>query len=387
MTTLFSAFDLFPSSKGASTHIAHTVKAMEKKFGKTILISLGYGDMPGYQKEGDIIIRRFLDTHPNLLERADYFGDFVYRIMTNSDDLQIIHFRDIWSGIPILAHPESKNSLIVYEVNGLPSIELVCHYPRLMKNPGLINRIKDMEDFCLKSAHGIITVSQVNKRCLMARGVDPEKIVVIPNTVYPQKCEILSDDNDKKEDFILYAGTLAPWQGLPTLLKAFSMIADKGNLCLYLACSTRKHLRPVRKMIRKLGLEQNMELDIGLSRKEVYKLYRKSLFSVAPLTRCARNEIQGCSPLKIIESMSAGTPVIASGLPVCSEIIEHEKDGLLVTPDSARSLALAMERLVNDKNLVKQLGKKAAKKIKRSYSHETWATRLYEAYDIFFNRL
>ncbi len=274
--TLFSAFDLFPSPKGASTHIAHTVKAMEKKFGKTTLVSLGYGDMPGYQEEGNIVIRRFLDTHPNLLERTDFFGDFVSKVITNSDDFSIVHFRDIWSGIPILSHPGTKKSLIVYEVNGLPSIELVSHYPRLMKNPGLIDRIKEMEDFCLDSAHGIITVSQVNKRCLVARGVAPEKIVVIPNTICSKDFCISSDDNcenqsvDKndKEDLILYAGTLAPWQGLPTLLKAFSMIADKKNLCLYLACSTRKHLRTVRKMTRKLGIEKNMELDIGLSRKK-----------------------------------------------------------------------------------------------------------------------
>ncbi|MGX2953608.1 glycosyltransferase [Shewanella sp. JL219SE-S6] len=53
---------------------------------------------------------------------------------------------------------------------------------------------------------------------------------------------------------------------------------------------------------------------------------------MAPLTPCRRNMLQGCCPLKVLESMACGTAVIASDLPVIRELVTHEKHGLLVPP-------------------------------------------------------
>ena len=64
---------------------------------------------------------------------------------------------------------------------------------------------------------------------------------------------------------------------------------------------------------------------------------------VAPLARGDRNEVQGCSPLKIVESMAAGTAVVASDLPVARELVTPGRDGLLVAPGAPRALARAME--------------------------------------------
>ncbi len=35
---------------------------------------------------------------------------------------------------------------------------------------------------------------------------------------------------------------------------------------------------------------------------------------------CLRNNVQGCCPIKVIEGMAAGTPLIASNLPVVQEL-------------------------------------------------------------------
>ncbi len=385
-TALYTAFDVFPAPKGASTHIAHCVKALARYFDEVHLIALGYGEMPAYQKEGNIIIRRALAQYTNFLERTEHFAEFVTQtISTLTDKPDVIQFRDIWSGIPLLQHTRAQNALKIYEVNGLPSVELPYHYPRLLRNIELMRRLKAMEHFCLQNAHGIITVSQVNKRCLISRKADAAKIIVIPNTATPNK-DSCTDFAPNKTSMIFYAGTLAPWQGAPILLQAFDMLHDKADLKLVLACSTRKYLRPLRKQIKKLGLKPNVEIKIGLSRELVSQHYRQAVFSVAPLTRCSRNELQGCSPLKIIESMSAGTPVIASRLAVCSEIINHAKDGWLVTPDSPRALALAMEKLLDDSELVKTLGCKAHQKFDQLYSYSVWLNQLKDALQTFDKR-
>jgi glycosyltransferase involved in cell wall biosynthesis len=390
MAVLFTTFDVFPLPKGSSTHIAHTLHALTSLFGPVNLATLGFGDMPRYQEEGDISIFRCLSHHPNFLKRTEYFYDFIQDTVDKIGRIDHVHFRDIWGGMAIFDDPRLVTAKKIFEVNGLPSIELPYHYPLLLKNPGLMSRIRMMEDHCLASADGIITVSSVTKRYLESRNVPSGKITVIQNTAFDfddlshdarEQSDKSAADNDRR--IILYAGTLTEWQGLPTLIKAFELISDRDDVILYIAGSTGKYSRNIKKTIRKAGLEDKIKFKIGLSRESLHHLYRRAAFSLAPLSRCSRNELQGCSPLKIIESMSAGTPVIASNLAVCAEYIDHMEDGLLVRPDSPRALANAMSLLLDDDALVSRLGNNAKAKSQNQYHMELWIKKFHEAYTLF----
>ncbi len=381
MHVLFAAFDVFPTAKGSTTRIGHTLQALQAFSASLTLACLGYGDMPGFQKEEQISIRRCLAMHPNFLQRTELFEDFLFDVLNGIEhNLEVIHFRDIWSGIPLLEHPNTQSVRKIFEVNGFVSIELPMHYPRLYKNPVLMNQLRMMEDFCLTRADQIITVSQTNANCIQRRGVAAEKITVIPNIAISGKDANVPRAEGNDDPFSLYAGTLTPWQGVPTLINAFKLLADRADLRLILACSTKKFLRPVRQLIKKLRLKNRVEIKIGLARAELHEYYQNAVFSVVPLTRCDRNELQGCCPLKILESMAVGTPVIASNVAVCRELIEHEKDGWLVTPDSPRALAYAMQTLLERPELVSRLGQQAQQKITFHYNRETFTENLRKVY-------
>ncbi|HNW27479.1 MAG TPA: glycosyltransferase family 4 protein [Spirochaetota bacterium] len=390
MSALFATFDVFPLPKGSSTHIAHTLKALSALFGQVNLVSLGFGEMPRFQQEGEISIYRCLSHHPNFLRRTEFFYDFIHDTVDRIGGIDHVHFRDIWGGIAVFDEPRLTPAKKIFEVNGLPSIELPYHYPQLMRNPGLMSKIRMMEDHCLGAADGIITVSNVTKRYLLGRDVPEAKITVIPNTASEYE-EPSPDFGQQPEDhlahdsrkIILYAGTLTGWQGLPTLLKAFELIADRDDVLLFIAGSTDKYSRNIKKTIRKAGLEDRVRFSTGLSRESLQRLYRRAAFSLAPLSRCSRNELQGCSPLKIIESMSAGTPVIASNLAVCAEYIEHMVDGLLVAPDSPRALANAMTILLDDEDLTERLGGNALAKSRDMFGMDLWMKKFHEAYQTF----
>ena len=377
MNTVFAAFDLFPSSKGSTARIAHTLQALSHCADSMTLACLGHSDMPRFQQEDRLLIRRCLAMHPNFLRRTELFGDFLFDVINESRyTSDVIHFRDIWSGISLLEHPKTQAAKKVFEMNGIPSIELPVHYPRLYWNSVLMNQLRAMENYCLTRADRIITVSQTNTRYLESRNVPVEKIHVIPNIA-----EIEPDEMPPSpEPLILYAGTLTPWQGVPTLINAFELIAEKRKARLLLACSSKKFLRPIRKQIKKACLQEKVEIKIGLPKDELYAYYRQAVCSVVPLTRCDRNELQGCCPLKILESMAVGTPVIASSLAVCRELIEHENDGWLVKPDSPRALAHGMLMLLDNPELVANLGQKAQQKVRCHYNRERFKEQLRELY-------
>jgi glycosyltransferase involved in cell wall biosynthesis len=57
------------------------------------------------------------------------------------------------------------------------------------------------------------------------------------------------------------------------------------------------------------------------------------------------------SPLKVFEAFAAGLPLVASDLPSMRELLEHERDALLVAPDDPQALADGIERLLADDGL------------------------------------
>jgi glycosyltransferase involved in cell wall biosynthesis len=59
-------------------------------------------------------------------------------------------------------------------------------------------------------------------------------------------------------------------------------------------------------------------------------------------------------------AFSFGRPVVATMVGGLSEVVEHERTGLLVPPEDPHALAAAIERLISDAELRARLGEQAA---------------------------
>jgi glycosyltransferase involved in cell wall biosynthesis len=64
-------------------------------------------------------------------------------------------------------------------------------------------------------------------------------------------------------------------------------------------------------------------------------------------------------PNKVYHAMSVGRPVITADTPAAREVLEHERNALLVPPGDAPALAAAMTRLGEDEALRRRLGEAA----------------------------
>lgn len=381
MKTLLTAFDIFPSAKGASAHIAQNLLAIRAFRKEASLACLGTIDDPKAQMEDGLTVLRCRMMHPNFLKRTEIFGDFVWSLLDRfGSGLSSVHFRDIWGGEPVLNHAAVKNAMKIFEVNGLPSIELPSRYPALARNMALLNRIRRMEDFCLSSADKVITVSVVNAEHIASRGVAREKITVIPNTTDIDQVPLPQRIKPGGRKRILYSGCLAPWQGVETLLKAYSLLAHRDDVELVMAISNKKYLKPYLRLARKLGLENRVGIHTALSKEALASLYANSLFSVAPLARCHRNETQGACPVKIVDSMAMGVPVIASDLAITREMLENGTDCILVAPDSPRAMAVAMAGLLDKPGFAEELGRNSRLNFMKKFSRDKFAEKLRQVY-------
>ena len=75
-------------------------------------------------------------------------------------------------------------------------------------------------------------------------------------------------------------------------------------------------------------------------------------------------------PYVLLEAGLAGLPAIASNVGGIPEIIENEKEGLLVPPANPEELAVAIKKLIEDKTLCENLAKNLREKIKKEFSLE-----------------
>jgi glycosyltransferase involved in cell wall biosynthesis len=93
---------------------------------------------------------------------------------------------------------------------------------------------------------------------------------------------------------------------------------------------------------------------IRMSRAEFFRQIHVGLVPYLAL-----EDLSHIFPIKVIEHLSQGNPVIASRLPGLCSMIRHEYNGLVVNPGDPQDLADAVERLQKDRALWEQLSRNA----------------------------
>lgn len=373
---LYAAFDLFPSRKGAAIHINKFARALFEEMDGGVLYVLGNEKLPVYQIEENIEIVRFDFLIKNYLQRALGFSERLEILLDECEnDLKICHFRDIWGGIAILR--ERRKYKTIYEANGFPSIELPFAY----KNMSLetLEKIRLQEIFCLETCDEIITPSHTIKSKILEFGIADEKVTVIPNGAeIPQKTERPIDAPPR---YIIYFGAVQAWQGVDVLLKAFHRLRDLEDLHLVICSSNHsRRSKMLAKLAKKLEVSDRIIWHYGLNESELTPWISHAELSVAPLTECSRNIEQGCAPLKILESMASGVPVVASDLPAVREIMTDKLHGRLIHADRPGELARTIRILLQYPKLLKEMGENARRKIEQDFLWEKSTGQLKNLY-------
>jgi len=381
---VYIAFDVFPSQKGAATHINHCLKALQQRFKTGLLICLGNDDMPAFQfdQERNLYVYRWKEKVFNFLERTQKFEANILDILQLPlcDSLKIAHFRDIWGGLAIL-----KSNLqvkTVFEINAFPHIELPNRYPNISET--VLQKIKDIEGFCISNVDAIITPSKVTKGYIEQHFESKTaQINVIPNGVkrYDQNVSAVKK-NKALPSYILYFGALQKWQGIKTLLKALKELDDLDIRLRICASVPQKRTLIYQDLAENMGLNDKIDWFYELNKEELAVQIKNAKLTVAPLAACKRNISQGCSPLKILESMAYGTPVVASRMPVVSELITDNVTGYLVPPDRPESLGRTIRALLDNAKALKKTGLNGKKEIEKKYLWEHQEEKMIHIYNL-----
>jgi glycosyltransferase involved in cell wall biosynthesis len=159
---------------------------------------------------------------------------------------------------------------------------------------------------------------------------------------------------------MVYQGTLSPWQGLHTLLEALSLLRGRGLVELHVVGPAKAAWRArLRAEARALRVHHALHLSPAMERADLVPVLQTAHLCVAPLADDPRNVVQGCCPLKLLEYMAAGRPILSTRIPPVEELLEHGATGYLVRPGSAVALAEGVAHLLERPEEREPLGQAA----------------------------
>jgi phosphatidyl-myo-inositol dimannoside synthase len=153
---------------------------------------------------------------------------------------------------------------------------------------------------------------------------------------------------------ILFVGRLVERKGLPHLVDAV------GRLPLALGARLEivgegPERRPLEALIRERGLVDRVVLRGRVSGAELGEAYAAADALALPSILDSRSDTEGLGVV-LLEAMSYGVPVVGSRVGGIPDIVADGETGLLVTPGDATALALALQRLAEDRQLAARLG-------------------------------
>jgi glycosyltransferase involved in cell wall biosynthesis len=382
---VYASFDPFPAPKGAATHIAAFVGALARAYGAFELVTVTPSDdtrasppaLPSCVQHRPLPV-----PGRTLIDRVMSFREGMLR-WWRGRRAELVHVRSIFEGYPLARAKGQLCERFVYEVNSFPSIELKYHYPDVADDRELMAKLEAQEQLCLEAADLVLTPSAVTGALIRARGVDEGRLRVIPNGVDPA---LFGYEKPRARGAgpmrLLYSGTLSAWQGIDVAIQALALLRRDHEAELTIVGPGRKRQRRrIAERAASLGVSDYVTRLPGCSQVELCAHHHAADAVLAPLLANDRNLVQGCSPLKVIEAMATGTPVVASDLPVVRELATDGVDALLVRPGSAKALKDGLLRLIESPPLAAQLSAAARARVERELSWSLAGERLIAAYE------
>jgi glycosyltransferase involved in cell wall biosynthesis len=227
----------------------------------------------------------------------------------------------------------------------------------------------------------VIVVSRQLQEMAITCGVPMGHIAVLPNAVDTLRFDPRHEDNGQavREHFqfkskcvIGFVGGLHSWQGVETLIAAFSRLQTVAPNTHLLIVGDGPEREKLERQAEATGLRNDMTFTGKISYDEVPHYIAAMNITVAPY----KDENFYQSPMPIFEYMAMGKPIVASSIGQVNEVIAHGETGVLYTPGNFAQLTAALAKLAGNVLLCRRLGENARAWIQKERRWENNAQQI-----------
>ena len=213
----------------------------------------------------------------------------------------------------------------------------------------------------------IIAASEYIAEYLKNKDISNKMLFTIPPSV--NSSIFLRNPNILREmQNILFVGQLNKahkFKGLNDLIEAIYILKNEGVNVKLNVVGNGNQIDNYRTIVHTMQIKDIVTFHEDVDYNCISKYYNKASILVMPTYL----NIESFG-MVLIEAMACGTPVIGTKIGGIPFVIKNGKTGLLVEPKNPKSLAEAIKRLLEDKELWDKLSKNGIKEVKQKYEYE-----------------
>jgi glycosyltransferase involved in cell wall biosynthesis len=324
------------------------------------------------------------------LRLAELLPDYGYAPVIISPDLASLP-EEARPKCPTYEHMLLSSPLICPMISGLVAQDAAAHKPNLVhiqSRHGLpfgFTLAKRLNLPCILTIHDhdkslqrsisagqarlnrLIAVSSSVKDSLVTEhSIDTDLITVIHSGVtIPDLIDNSEVLGGKRIPVVGTAGRLEESKGFPYFIKAARQVLDAGNDVEFLIAGTGPEERKLRALARQHNLTKHLTFITNLPD------FRSAIRAMDIF--CLPSLMQGLGTV-MLEAMSLGRPVIATGVGGITSIVRHDETGLVVPASDSDALAQRMIELIHDPIRARAIGSAARQQVIEAFD----ATQMVE---------
>jgi glycosyltransferase involved in cell wall biosynthesis len=229
----------------------------------------------------------------------------------------------------------------------------------------------------------VVTSAQLARRCRHWN----RRVVPIYN--YPRRdlfaetsTPLTLQERYRSKRVVLYHGQLGRARAIPILIRAIKQAACRIaeiKLILLGPVFGDGYRAELIGVMKEEDAEELVELLDPVPHPQVPSYL--SLCEVGLVVLPDRSVFKHALPIKLLEYMSCGVPVVGSrGLPATEDIVQETRCGLLVEPNDVEALAEAIVFLLSNREAAREMGRRGQRAVKEHYNWERMENRLLAVY-------
>lgn len=268
-------------------------------------------------------------------------GVYIRFLRCRNVDVVYLRLHPLSLGVILLAR--ARNSVVVAEVNG-PASDLEDAYPQFR----FVTPVwRCLFWYSIRLAHLAVVMTPEMQRHVSRKAPGTVTALVpvgIDSQVTSAEGAQSAPEVPSDTSYVCYIGSLTHWQGIETLLEAATSTTWPADVSL-LICGDGP-LRP--KVEQYAMLHQRIRYLGTVSAQVGASVLRHASASVCPKEyqiNLPQSERTGLFPLKVVESLAQGTPVVATDLPGLRKLVSSEA-GILVRPADPVDLARGVTKVM-----------------------------------------
>lgn len=257
------------------------------------------------------------------------------------------------NALPALLAARQLGIPFQYEMRGLWELTRVSRTPGYEGSQAYRQGLQ-LEGLVAAHADRLFVISaQLGRYVRQAWGVAGERMALLPNCVDPQRI-VAADPLGVIPDSIGYAGSLIGYEGLDTLIDAVPRLLRAGRPVTVEVIGEGEVRPQLEAQVAQLGLAGVVRFHGRMS-----PVAARDMLGRCALVCIPRRPFQVCEiipPLKLVEAMAMGKPVIVPDLPVFRDEMGDEPAGWFFRAGDAVDLARVIGSALSDRGTLVAMG-------------------------------